>query len=256
MMHSRSPADRERNEWLLQAATRRAPVVLNARIDDRWIIRKSRFRGVDRERGRLLIEYPSQPEHGQAEIDIGQCVGLSFRRGHKKCVFEAQVIGQDRSVPEGKCPVLTLSLCWPDRIQELQRRLYCRAKVPPRLSIPVDICPQSTRSAQAASGVACRGLMLDLSAGGMNIALPAEKRIRLKPGDTVTCTFALEPGQTPQEISGRLRHCEPAPGGHLRVGLQFLGLEASAEGCQTLQRIGRAANRFRKMETRRRTRRL
>jgi len=256
MMNARSPADRQRNEWLLQAATGRAPLVLNARISDRWIIMKSRFCGVDREHGRLLIEYASQPEHGQAEIDIGQNIGISFRRGHKKCVFEAQVIGQQRSGLEGTCPVPTLSLRWPDRIQEFQRRLYRRAKVPPRVTIPVDLRPQNTRSAEAAGGVPCRGLMLDLSAGGMNIALPTEKRTRLKPGDTVTCTFALEPGQPPQEISGRLRHCEHAPGGHLRVGLQFLGLEASAEGCQTLQRIGQAANRFRQMEMRRRTRRL
>jgi len=255
-MNERSTADRTRHEWLLQEAQNHGPIVLNARISHRWLVLKSRFHGVNRENGLLFIEDPSQQGRGRSEFEIGQNVGISFRHRHKKCIFETQIIDESLPDKEGTSSVPIISLRWPDRIHEFQRRLYSRAKVPPRLTIPVDICPENNRPIQTTGGMAYRGLMLDLSAGGMNIALPAEKHTHLKAGDTVTCTFALEPGQAPQEISGWLRHCEQVPGGHLRVGLQFLGLEASTEGYKTLRRLGQAANRFRQMQTRRRSRRL
>jgi len=256
MMNARSSVNPQRNDWLIQEVKSRGAIILNARINERWHVLKSRFLGLDQDNGRLFIKTPLQRDFGRAEFEIGQSVGVSFRRGHKKCVFEAQVVGQEQAGDDGRCPTDALILNWPHRIQEFQRRLYSRAKVPSKLVIPVDISPDTPRPAKATDELACRGLMLDLSAAGMNIALPTEKYTRFKPGDTVTCTFALDPGQEPQEVSGQLRHCERAPSGHMRVGLQFLGLEASSQGRQTLQCIGQAASRFRRMETHRKPRRL
>lgn len=231
-------------EWLQEAAGNRVPVTVNYRGAGGWTTLKSRFLRADRAADLIVILYPSVGDGSQPEIVVGEMLGIAFRRGHERCVFEAEVIGRTTHPMGGGIEARALEIAWPDDVHELQRRLFSRTRVPPRVAVPVDVarCEPTAN----AIGPSSRGVLLDLSAGGICVALPEAKGPRWRTGDTLTCSFALESGRPVQKITGTLRHCDRGVDGRWRLGLQFVGLETSPGGRQTLASIARVASRFRR----------
>jgi len=246
-----SQADLQDMRWLREAITSRVTVMVNARTDKGWMMLRSRFLTCDELNTTLSIERPRTSHNSKAALARGQNVGLSFRHGHKKCVFETEVL-ESGSIERNE----PITLAWPAEIDQLQRRLYVRTEVPSQMTIPVDIRHRNNVSENPHQDKASRGVMLDLSAAGMSIALRETKTSRWRVGQTVTCAFALGQENRPWELTGQLRHCEKSSQGHLRVGLQFVGLDTSVKGCQILRQIGQAAGRFRQMSNRRHPGRL
>lgn len=236
-------SEHSRDQWLIEAVTARTTVTITCQGPAESAILKASFVGLDAEQLQLLVAYPLPGPRGPVEIALGQSLGIAFRRGHRKCVFETTVVRRGHEQPFGtRVPVLVLA--WPEELHELQRRLYHRVSVPAKTIVPVDLCKrEATGSSHAVSFQ--RGTMIDLSAGGMSVALPARQEQRWRAGDTVTCCFALQSGQAPQEITGTLRHCQTGKNGQLHLGLQFVGLETTAQGRNTLQLIHQTTNRFR-----------
>lgn len=230
-------------EWLQEATGNRIPLTINYHGVGGWITLKSRFLYSDRAADVITILYPSGRDGAQPEIVVGETLGVAFRRGHEKCVFETQVVGRRNHPMGGGIEAPALDIAWPDSVHELQRRLFSRTRVPSRVVIPVDV---ARNEAADKLGPSSRGVLLDLSAGGISIALPEAKGPRWRAGDTLTCSFALESGRSVQKIAGTLRHCDKASDGHWRLGLQFVGLETSAGGRRTIESIARVASRFRR----------
>jgi c-di-GMP-binding flagellar brake protein YcgR len=86
--------------------------------------------------------------------------------------------------------------------------------------------------------------MLDLSAGGLSVDFPREVRPRWREQDQLSCRFAAGPDRTPVEVSARLTHYSREADGHVRLGLQFLGLDTCEQGRHVLQQIHHMANRL------------
>jgi c-di-GMP-binding flagellar brake protein YcgR len=233
-------------EWLQEAAGNRVPITVNYHGAGGWTTLKSRFLRADRASDLIVILYPSVADGPQPEIVVGESLGVAFRRGHEKCVFETEVIGRATHSMGGGIEAPAVEIAWPDSVHELQRSLFSRTRVPPRVVIPVDVTGCAT--AAGALGQSARGVLLDLSAGGISVALPEAKGPRWRTGDTLTCSFALESGRSVQKVTGTLRHCDKAPDGHWRLGLQFVGLETSTSGRRTIESIARVANRFRRQD--------
>ncbi|HOW72182.1 MAG TPA: PilZ domain-containing protein [Phycisphaerae bacterium] len=233
-------------EWLQEAAGDRVPLTINYPGVGAWATLKSRLLRADRAGDLLVILYPYVADGPQPEIVVGESLGVAFRRGHEKCVFESQVISRTNCPMGGGIEAPVLEIAWPDSVHELQRRLFSRTRVPPRVVIPVDVArcePAADKLGQSA-----RGVVLDLSAGGISVALPEAKGPRWRAGDILTCSFALESGRSVQKVTGTLRHCDKTPDGRWRLGLQFVGLETSASGRRTIESIARVASRFRRQE--------
>lgn len=234
--------------WLAKMAEQQNPVVIHCRVAHEWTTFKSRFLGHEQDRGLIYLASPSNADVGELDLYAGQSLGITLREGHRKYLFEAQYAGACRfplHLPDG---VQAMAIANPDEVRELQRRLYHRSKVPSRVTIPVDLASCIENKHPTRHATPNRGIMLDLSAGGMSLAIPAaEPATAWQPGDRFTCTFALEAGQPPQRVTAELRHCEKVPEGHLRLGVQFVGLEGSMEGYRTLQTIGRTARRFQRL---------
>ena len=230
-------------EWLQEAIGNRASLAINYHGTGGWTVLKSRFLQVDPGAEGIVILYPYAGDDTQPEIILGENLGITFRRGHSKCAFETQVIGRTSHSMGGGIEAPALQIAWPDGIYELQRRLFSRTRVPPRVVIPVDVA--LTEPAAEKAGRSSRGVLLDLSAGGISVAMSEAKGPRWREGDTLTCNFALESGRSVHTLTGTLRHCDKAPDGHWRLGLQFIGLETSTSGRRTIECIARVANRFR-----------
>ena len=119
---------------------------------------------------------------------------MTFRRGHKKCMFSTTVISGQDLPAESK----QVALAWPQTIQELQRRAYQRAKPGRRVRVRFWQGGVAARASVEEEGVGIMdGTLLDLSAGGMRIIVGESQSRFFKDGDSVGCALTAKPrGQT------------------------------------------------------------
>ncbi|RME40317.1 MAG: hypothetical protein D6788_03560, partial [Planctomycetota bacterium] len=121
-------------EVLQEAITRNRPIVLTHHSPGGWRTFKSSFLSGSSSRRRIWIKPPTFSAGVQAAPpQPGDRVGVTFRVGHKKCGFGTTLEpGLDREEQSG-----TLVLRWPERLQQLQRRVFERVALPPALIVPV-----------------------------------------------------------------------------------------------------------------------
>jgi c-di-GMP-binding flagellar brake protein YcgR len=239
-MHLTDRTDRGM-EWLDEAIAEQAPVTLHIKTKLGWTIAKSRFLGGSREARQITVACPSEILHKEVIVSPGWTLGVAFRHAHKKCIFETEVLALERGTAHQSA---ALVVRWPAQMQQFQRRVYSRTPVPDHLTIPVNVSKEVAVN-DAPPPMPKRGILLDLSAGGMSIAVTRDQQQRWRRGDVLKCLVPLEPAHEPRALTGRLCHLQTTPQGHMRMGLQFVGLEGSAEGLETLQSIARATSRFR-----------
>lgn len=91
---------------------------MTLRRDAGWVLARCQFVSMDAAHANLLVTYPI-PNAGDAIIEIvpGERVGGSFRRGHKKCVFNTNIVG--RQSGESEPPAVVLAV--PTQMREIQR---------------------------------------------------------------------------------------------------------------------------------------
>lgn len=222
----------------------RGQTILTWKLDQGWATLKTRFVGMNDGRTELLIESRRHDDADAATIEAGQSVEVSFRHRHKKLVFVTIALGSCRLADGTRGSLRAVRLQWPQRVVQLQRRVYHRAKVPGHVSIPVDLWRGDLDTARQAGASLCEGAMMDLSAGGISVALAVDRVRQWRENDTVSASFLLEPLEPPVRVSGQLRHMDALPDGRVQVGLQFRGLEADLEQHETLQRITQLAARL------------
>jgi hypothetical protein len=99
------------------------------------------------------------------------------------------------------------------------------------------------------------GLLQDLSAGGCRILLDASRDPQLQEGDTVRIRFQPDPRSVPLSVDAMFRHSDPMPQRRVTLGFQFVGLELTAEGRETLQAMARVVSTFLRIDNRRQQRR-
>jgi hypothetical protein len=87
----------------------------------------------------------------------------------------------------------------------------------------------------------CHGRLIDISAGGAKVVVPqpdGSAAIDFKKGQFVGVRFTPMPYETPVLVSAQIRNILPtADGRSAALGLQIVGLEASAEGREILARL-------------------
>lgn len=252
--------DQRRDEILTDAADRQVQVVLSHRLDSGWTTYKSRILQADSGGSYLIIEHP-QPAPGQVppELAPSEKIGLAFRRGHKKCLCSVEI---DRlttfALPDGLA-VPAVQVPWPEKLQEIQRRVYFRADVPPGRRIEVcmwDGGIDDRDAAELQNVPHHAGLLQDVSGGGCRVVIDATRDPQLCAGDTVGISFQPDPRSEPLCLDAMFRHTEDIGRGKLTLGFQFVGLEMTARGRATLQHLSRVVSTFLRIEARRKNKRF
>ncbi|MCP4250468.1 MAG: PilZ domain-containing protein [bacterium] len=241
-------SDTRRDEIILDAARRQTQIVVTRHDGRGWRTHKSRLVGCDEQARKLYVELPQSGEAGSSDLTDGELLGIAFRRGHKKCLFNAMVRPADDDVTSIPAVGAAVPVDWPDHMQELQRRVYQRACPPPGNSIRVRFEP---RVGQEASGPARDGVLEDLSAGGVRVRSTAAGDPEF--GDHFQITFALRSRGPGFALDAVYRHCEPTPDERYSLGFQFVGLETSSQGQETLASLARTVTDFQRGAMRRRT---
>jgi len=221
--------------------------VLTHHAPEGWRLLKGRFRPNEPERASVHLAIP-WPEGNRRTLlpEPGDSIGCTFRVGHKKCMFESTV-DQTERMPEAGSVVLR----WPSQIQQLQRRVFERSAPPPGDIIAIRFWREGNDAASESGLRDIRhGQLEDISAGGLRVKVARPQDI--EDGAHYRCTFTAKPGKPPFLLDAILRHREAADEGRASLGFQIIGLEATAEGRRTLDRLARLVSHFQRAAQRKR----
>jgi len=230
-------------------------------------------------------ENRAKPQNGTISnginIHVNQPVGVSLKYGYGKFVFDTTVVGlepspsalsAERHLPQGILRTAdcesksgdrrqsgTIVLALPDRIEIVQRRSYFRVDVPKSLKVnvllwhrglnrvpePVTCEPDEGQGTRDEGQNYWQGRLVDISAGGAQIAVDTAQKPDLKKGQFIGLTFTPMPYEKPLILDAQIRNILPtADGKNICLGLQIVGLEASPEGRGVLQRLCNVVERY------------
>jgi PilZ domain len=239
------------SEKVLQIAIdEKVPAIMSYLSKGKWHVAKVLL--TDLAEGHLKVESTgSSNKKRPINIRMDQPVGLSFKYGYGKFIFDTVVKGlEPSSDPEAhREQGGTIVLAVPEKIEAIQRRSYFRVNVPESLKVQVLLWHRSgnlkekhhLRDPADEMKDCCQGSLVDISAGGAQVAVPHEVKAQgadFRKGQFVSMRFTPVPYETPIVFSAQIRNILPtADGKSVSLGLQIVGLEASPEGREVLTRL-------------------
>jgi len=232
------------NNALAWAMETRARLRLTVRLAREWQEVSSEFLGGE------LLKFLAVTRFSDSWTDrilAGQLLPCSFRKGHRKYMFVSAVTGQ-KVIDTEHGPQDSYILAWPDGLQEMQRRHYVRAAVPNQYDLWVKAWPAVAAIGDRPVGPPITvGKLIDISTGGAQVELPITDG--LKVDDTYLVEIQLPKPEKPALVLARSRRTASGPNeGRFRCGLQFLSLDQSPRGRDTMFRLARFANYLRRFE--------
>ena len=175
-------------------------------------------------------------------ININDSVGISFKYGYSKFIFETKVLGFELSENKNSPGRIVISI--PNKIEVLAKRSYFRVNIPSSLDVPVTLSHYQESKTQN-SDSAWTGKLIDISAGGAQVAVPATQNPTLKKGHTAQIKFTSPNQNVPITIQGLVRYNAPtADEKNICIGFQIIGLEATEQGRATLAKLVEAVEYF------------
>lgn len=227
-----------RQSVLQWAAERQTAITISLLSEERWCNSRSQLIGFDPQQSLLQIAYPiASAGDPPPEIVPGEQLGISFRRGHKKCVFVCPVIMRRLDTTEDGQPADTLLIRAPQQMRELQRRAYQRIDLPPDHFIAVKVWQGGLPSSGETCWPICAGRVGNISVGGTRVDIRVDQNPRLGVGDAVGLEITAAQGLPPLLAEAQYRHCTMTGPDRVGLGLQFLGLEHDLPGRSSITEI-------------------
>lgn len=239
-MSQAAPTIQQRHDHIIAESIQRGlEITLTHRLCQTWRVFKSKFLHGSKESGTIVVAEPLARHQDVEEMPpVGATLGVTFRMGHKKCLFSTIRKPDSPEVGPGQ-----MTLQWPDHLQRMQRRVYQRAQPPKDSVVAVQFWAVSASSQENHDKRRVYyGELADVSAGGMRVDAAQAADVSL--GDTFECLFVPKPGSPPIILDAILRHREAADRRRALLGFQFVGLETTAEGQGVLVRLARIVNDF------------
>jgi hypothetical protein len=244
-----TPHGVDREKILQIAIDMEVPAIMSYLSRDKWHVAKVLLTKLDGDR--LKVESTISTRQRPINIRVDQPVGISFKHGYGKFVFDTTVKALEPSTdPEThrQCGG-TIVLALPDKIEVIQRRSYFRVNVPESLKVKMLLWHRNGKHGQTelkhdTAGEmhnCCQGRLMDISAGGAQVILSNQNdagKANFKKGQFISMRFTPLPYETPLVLSAQIRNVLPtADDQNASLGLQIVGLEASSEGREVLTRL-------------------
>jgi c-di-GMP-binding flagellar brake protein YcgR len=174
-----------------------------------------------------------------------QPVGLCFPHEHYNYIFESAI-----TEPPTPASPTELKFDMPDKIERMQRRAYERQPIPNGLNVRAMFWHRGhmKHPGQKPREDYWQGKLENLSAGGTMIRVKHDYRDFFSMDQLVGVQFTPMSYQKPLLLEARVRHLDTPPAEEsLLVGVEFIGLEASPEGRDTLHRLLEVVDAYEKM---------
>jgi len=246
----------EPRKILLTAIEKKVPAVMSYLSRGKWYVAKVLLTDLGACRVNVRLSPTKRPH--PINIRLDQPVGISLKYGYGKFVFGTKVVGLEPSGDRTSGGTIVLAL--PDRIELVQRRSYFRVEVPKSLKVNTLLWhrrqkeggakhnkghPETDGDGQVPASHYWQGKLVDISAGGAQVAIDATQREEFKIGQFIGLRFTPMPYETPLMFNARIRNILPtADRKSVCLGVQIVGLEASFEGRQILQRLCNVVERY------------
>jgi hypothetical protein len=236
-------AGAEPREILQTVIEEKVPAKITYLSKGKWHVCKVQLTELGASRLNIQLLTGKRPQPTNIQID--QPVGISLKYRYGKFIFETKVTDfEPSSDPTSGGKVI---LAVPDRIEVVQRRSYFRVDVPKSLKVNVMLWHRcsSEETERAIPENYWQGKLIDISAGGFQVAIVREKKTDFKIGQFLGVRFTPMPYETPLMFNAQIRNTLPtADDKSLCLGLQIVGLEASPEGRQVLARLVSVVERY------------
>jgi c-di-GMP-binding flagellar brake protein YcgR len=232
------------NDILLWAIQERAHLRVTVRMGREWMEMPSEF--ISGELLKTLTVRKFQTEWTEKML-AGQLLPCSFRKGHRKYLFVSAVLECCEVEIDGQKEEAYV-LAWPEGIQQVQRRLYFRAAVPTEMDLKVRIWPSVAAIDSAPSeSPLVTGQLVDISAGGAQVEIDSPDALTLD--RSYLGEIEMPKPEPPVLVQIQTRRVQAvASTNEYRYGLQFLSLDHSPKGQETLLRLARFTNYLRGLQ--------
>jgi hypothetical protein len=236
----------EPRKILCAVIDRKLPAVMSYLVKGKWHTVKVLPKSLGATK--LEVEIPPKKKSHPIDIRIDQPVGMSLKYEYGKFIFETRVVALEPSACSENGG--TIGLVMPDRIEIVQRRNYFRVCVPKTLKVNVVLWHRTSAAdnKQVLPSHYWQAKLMDISAGGAQIAIDAAEKSDFRKGQFVALRFTPMPYETPLMFNAQIRTILPtADGKNVCMGIQIIGLEASQEGREILQRLCTVVEQYYKM---------
>jgi c-di-GMP-binding flagellar brake protein YcgR len=240
---------------LREAIARNAGLVLSLPSAGMLRHHKSRFLAETPE-GFWVESAPGEAALIDSIVISRQSAGLSFKNGHLKVVFGAQVLRRQSGYRiNADTEVEALLLAFPAEVKAIQRRNNYRVKIPSDAEISARIWRIANHAyigdrPLAAQEVVCE--LRDISTGGLGVTFRGKDGEPPKVSTEDRLRIELSHNGSKMLLEGRMRH--PGASGkesQFRAGLQFKALENNLDGRQLLAQLTRIVGELQREEVRR-----
>ncbi len=249
--------EQKKNDVLMHASENNVFCVLTNRSNGTWESAKTKFIFSEESPDRMFVEAVDAGCDQALDYLSGELVGVTFRRGHRKCLFSTTVMGTTSVESDGEL-INVVELEWPTALHELQRRAFQRA-VPIGRHVSVrfwegGVC--NRREAEHQGNGIMTGTLVDLSAGGMRILSMDVAPDTFAEGDVIGFSFRPRSRGETIVIEGVFRHFQLTSDGLASMGIQFIGLECSEHGRELLATLAGVVSEYHRELGRRKKRQV
>jgi len=232
------------NDLLLWAIQEKAHLRVTVRMGREWMEMPSEF--LTGELLKTLTVRKFQAPWTERML-AGQLLPCSFRKGHRKYLFVSAVLECVETKVNDQTEEAFV-LAWPEGIQQVQRRLYFRAAIPSDMNLNVRIwhsVPAIDAVAPATPPLA-NGRLVDISAGGAQIEMDSPEALTLD--KSYLLEIEMPKPENPILVQVQARRVQAVGFTDMyRFGVQFLSLDHSPKGQETLLRLARFTNYLRSL---------
>lgn len=191
---------------------------------------------------------PDSP--ARPNVRPGDAVGVTYRDGKRKCSFSAPLVSLVWNTDGGE-----IVLGWPAEVHHLRRRAFERVTPPRGSIITVRLRPYDGYASSNTVREMSDGRLLDISAGGLRLAVADSRHFEL--GMTYRCSFTqAEPAYGPRPdrsavvFDANVVHLGTGDKDQPIVGLQVVGLETQPDSPRTMDRLARVVACFQRAASR------
>ena len=196
----------------------------------------------------IHITIDNKKSQGPINMQVDQPVGISFEHESERYIFETMVVGFEPAVNQNQNGEILLVI--PEKMEKMGRRAYLRQDVPGNLNVKILFWHRGYNddSTEVPLENYWQGRLINLSAGGVQLAIALDQAPNFKIDQTVGLQFTPMPYEKPIILEGQVKHLRKIEDGReLMLGVHALGLEANAQGRIILHRIIDVVNRYQQL---------
>lgn len=228
------PRGAEPRKLLQSVIEEEIPAIMSYLSKGKWHVAKILMQKLGASQLHVKVLQGDRPH--PVNIKLNQPVGVSLKYRYGKIVFDTTVSAFEQS-PSGQAGIV---LVVPPKVEIIQRRSYFRVNVP--ASLKVNVVLWHRRHDDSGKSLTpekyWQSRLIDISAGGLQLAIENSTKPDFRKGQFITMRFTPLPYQQPIMFNCQIRNIlKTADGNGSCLGMQIVGLEASTEGQEILQKL-------------------